>query len=96
MAIYKYTRPEINENYYADPEVNYGDTTIEQTAFNKDQDYICYVNWDTSVLPDNFNFVSMTDTEAIEWCNTNIEHNEGEEFTIQDGRIQDNRVLEII
>ena len=94
MSIYKYTRVEESDTYYADPLDNYGETTIEQTAFGKDTDYLCYVEWTADNLPEDFSFVSMTDQEALDWCNANIEHEEWEEFTLVEWRIQDNRVLD--
>ena len=91
-----YTRYAETDNYFPDPLDKYWTTTVEQTSLWNNMTYISYVTWDINDIPSEFNPVEITEQEAVDWCNTNIEHKEWEEFTIVDGKIQDNRVLDDI
>lgn len=96
---YLYTRPQKENNYFADPELEYDTVHVEQTPFWSDKSYLAKVHGEDPTMTEilnshsEFNWQNKTDNQALSRCNNNIEHKEWEEFTMVDREIIDNRVL---
>ena len=92
MEYFLYTRPERNDNRYEDPKPEMNDNTfmLAETSFGDGKSYLCEITSDDPNLTGKLNSYSeyqrkpKTTETALLRCNQNIEHKEGEDFTLVD------------
>ena len=103
---YKYTRPQKQTNYFADPDHSLFESeglTITETPYSNDKTYVCYIESDEAkingILNSNseYNWQKFNNIDtATQWCNDNIPHEVGQEFTNDGNVIIDNRLFDDI